>query len=126
LDALEQGLYDRSRAIGPDLIHHSDRGGQTLSIRHTERLAEAGIEPSVDSVGDSYDNALAETIIGLYETEVIRQRGPWRNLEAAEFTTLTLVDWFNHRRLLESNGHVPLAEMEAAYYTQTGESALAA
>ena len=126
LDALEQALYERSRSSGSELIHHSDRGSQYLSIRYTERLAAAGIEPPVGSVGDSYDNALAETIIGLYKTEVIRQRGPWRSLEAVEFATLAWVDWFNHRRLLTSNGHVPPAELEAAYYAQTRESALAA
>jgi transposase InsO family protein len=125
LDALEQALYDRSRGIGAGLVHHSDRGVQYVSIRYTERLAEAGIEPSVGSVGDSYD-ALAESIIGLYKTEVIRQRGPWRHLEAVEYATLEWVDWFNHRRLLESNGHVPPAELEAAYYHRSYGSALAA
>ena len=114
LDALEQALYDRPTVN--DLVHHSDRGGQYLSIRYTERLAEAGIEPSVGSVGDSYDNALAETVIGLYKTEVIRRRGPWRNLEAVEFATLEWVDWFNNRRLLEPIGHIPPAEFEEAYY----------
>ncbi len=97
-----------------------------MSIRSTERLAEAGIEPSVGSLGDSYDNALAETIIGLYKTEVIRQPGLWRDLEAIEFATLEWVDWFNHRRLLEPIGHVPPAELEEAYYRQMGESAIAA
>ncbi len=97
-------------------MHHSDRGGQYLSIRYTERLAEAGIEPSVGSVGDSYDNALAETIIGLYKTEVIHRRGPWRHLEAVEFATLEWVDWFNHRRLLEPIGNVPPAEFEMSYF----------
>ena len=114
LDALEQALYAR-----PDtehLIHHSDRGVQYLSIRYTERLAEAGIEPSVGRVGDSYDNALAESVIGLYKTEVIRRRGPWRNLEAVEFATLEWVDWFNNRRLLEPIGNVPPMEFEEAYY----------
>ena len=108
------------------LVHHSDRGVQYVSIRYTERLAEAGIEPSVGSVGDSYDNALAETIIGLYKTEVIRQRGPWRHLEAVEFATLEWVDWFNHRRLLEPIGSIPPAEMESAYYQQMQGSAMAA
>ncbi len=98
---------------------------QYLSIRYTERLAEAGIEPSVGSVGDSYDNALAETIIGLYKTELIRQRGPWKNLEDVEFATLAWVDWFNNRRLLEPIGNVPPAELEQAYYRQQ-ESAMAA
>lgn len=124
LDALEQALCDRATA--DDLVHHSDRGVQYVSIRYTERLAEAGIEPSVGSVGDSYDNALAETIIGLYKTEVIRQRGPWRNLEAVEFATLEWVDWFNNRRLLEPIGHVPPAELEEAYYRHMEESAIAA
>ena len=108
------------------MIHHSDYGVQYLSIRYTERLRDAGIEPSVGSVGDSYDNALAETIIGLYKTEVIRRRGPWRHVEAVEFATLEWVDWFNNRRLLEAIGDVPPAEKEAAYYQQTTESALAA
>jgi len=126
LDALEQALYARSGDRTNELIHHSDRGVQYLSIRYTERLAEAGIEPSVGTVGDSYDNALAETIIGLYKTELIRQRGPWRTLEAVEFATLEWVDWFNNRRLLESIGNVPPAECEAEYYGQPTESALAA
>jgi len=113
LDALEQALYAR-----PDLeqlVHHSDRGGQYLSIRYTERLAEAGIDPSVGSVGDSYDNALAETVIGLFKTEVIRRRGPWRDLDSVEFATLEWVDWFNNRRLLGSIGYVPPAEYELRY-----------
>jgi len=126
LDALEQALYDRAVGDESTLVHHSDRGVQYVSIRYTERLAEAGIEPSVGSVGDSYDNALAETIIGLYKTEVIRQRGPWRHLEAVEFATLEWVDWFNHRRLLEPIGHLPPAELEEAYYRQMEESAMAA
>jgi putative transposase len=114
LDALEQALW--ARPDTDQLVHHSDRGVQYLSIRYTERLAEAGIEPSVGSVGDSYDNALAESVIGLYKTEVIRRRGPWRNLEAVEFATLEWVDWFNHRRLLEPIGNVPPAEFEEAFY----------
>ncbi len=126
LDALEQALYARRLGDEDDLVHHSDRGAQYVSIRYTERLAEAGIEPSVGSVGDSYDNALAESIIGLYKTEVIRTRGPWRHLEAVEFATLEWVDWFNHRRLLETIGYVPPAELESAYYRQAGESAIAA
>lgn len=125
LDALEQALYERQPA-DTNLIHHSDRGVQYLSIRYTERLAQAGIEPSVGSVGDSYDNALAETVIGLYKTEVIHKRGPWRNLEQVEFATLEWVEWFNHRRLLESNDHRPPAEVENAYYAQLGGSAMAA
>jgi transposase InsO family protein len=100
LDALEQALHARRPTQGNGLIHHSDRGSQYVSIRYTERLAEAGIEPSVGSVGDSYDNALAETVIGLFKTEVIHRRGPWRSLEAVEFATLEWVDWFNNRRLL--------------------------
>ena len=126
LDALEQALYDRQVEHHAGLVHHSDRGVQYLSIRYTERLAEAGIEPSVGTVGDSYDNALAETVIGLYKTEVIRHRGPWRHLEAVEFATLEWIDWFNHRRLLESIGDIPPAEKERAYYHQATESALAA
>ena len=126
LDALEQALYERTVRQQDGLVHHSDRGVQYVSIRYTERLADAGIEPSVGSVGDSYDNALAETIIGLYKTEVIRRRGPWPNVEAVEFATLEWVDWFNNRRLLEPIGDVPPAEKEAAYYQQIEESALAA
>ena len=126
LDALEQALYDRSVNANAALVHHSDRGSQYLSIRYTERLADAGIEPSVGSVGDSYDNALAESIIGLYKTEVIRRRGPWRHLEAVEFATLEWVHWFNHQRLLEPIGHVPPAELEASYYQSTNELAMAA
>ena len=125
LDALEQALYDRSVGPRDALVHHGDRGAQYLSIRYTERLAEAGIEQSVGSVGDSYD-ALAESIIGLYKTEVIRPRGPWRGLEAVEFATLEWVDWFNHRRLLETIGNRPPAEAEAAYYRQAEHTALAA
>ena len=118
LDALEQAIHDRRPAKGAGLVAHSDRGSQYLAIRYTERLAEAGIEPSVGSVGDSYDNALAETVIGLFKTEVIRPRGPWRSLEAVEFATLEWVDWFNNRRLLAPIGHIPPAEAEAAYYAQ--------
>ena len=124
LDALEQALYSRTGTQG--LIHHSDRGCQYLSIRYTERLAEAGVNASVGSVGDSYDNALAETINGLYKTEVIRRRGPWRHIDAVEYATLEWVDWFNHRRLLEPIGDVPPAELEQAYYRQLEESAMAA
>ena len=116
LDALEQALWSRTRTQG--LIHHSDCGCQYLSIRYTERLAEAGIDSSVGSVGDSYDNALAETINGLYKTEVIRRRGPWQHIDAVEYATLEWVDWFNHRRLLEPIGDVPPAELEQAYYRQ--------
>jgi len=114
LDALEQALHARP---GIDaLVHHSDRGVQYLSIRYTERLAEAGIEPSVGTVGDSYDNALAETINGLYKTEVIRRNGPWRNIEEVEFATLEWVDWFNNRRLFGPIGNIPPIEFEALYY----------
>ncbi len=118
LDALEQALYDRSDVDSNRLVHHSDRGVQYLSIRYTERLAEAGIEPSVGSRGDSYDNALAESVIGLYKTEVILHQGPWRSLEEVEFKTLEWVDWFNNRRLLEPIGYVPPVEYEALYYQQ--------
>jgi len=118
LDALEQAVYDRCDEDTGDLVHHSDRGTQYLSIRYTERLADAGIELSVGSRGDAYDNALAESVIGLFKTEVIRRRGPWRSLEAVEFATLDWVDWFNHRRLLEPIGYVPPAEFEARYYEQ--------
>jgi putative transposase len=124
LDALEQALYER-RPLRGGLVHHSDRGVQYVSIRYTERLAQAGIEPSVGSVGDSYDNALAETIIGLYKAEVIWQRGPWRSVEAVEFATLEWVDWFNNRRLLEAIGNMPPAEAEARY-AQAEEPPIAA
>jgi putative transposase len=119
LDALDQAIYERCGEDIGDLIHHSDRGSQYLAMRYTERLADAGIEPSVGSRGDSYDNALAESVIGLFKTEVIRLKGPWRHLEAVEFATLDWVDWFNHRRLLESIGYVPPAEFEARYDEQT-------
>jgi transposase InsO family protein len=118
LDALDQAIYDRCTIDTGDLIHHSDRGTQYLSMRYTDRLADVGIEPSVGSRGDSYDNALAESIIGLFKTEVIQRKGPWRHLEAVEFATLDWVDWFNHRRLLEPIGYVPPAEYEARYYEQ--------
>src|SRR5690606_28523385 len=110
LDALEQALYDRCGAGTADLIHHSDRGTQYVSMRYTERLAEAQIAPSVGSRGDSYDNALAESVIGLFKTEVIRRQGPWPHLEAVEYATLTWVDWFNTQRLLEPLGYLPPAE----------------
>ncbi|WP_184421953.1 IS3 family transposase [Rhodoblastus sphagnicola] len=126
LDALEQALHERRPAHGGGLVHHSDRGSQYLSIKYTERLAAAGIEPSVGSVGDSYDNALAETINGLYKAEVIHRRGPWRNFEAVEFATLEWVDWFNHRRLLEPIGNMPPAEAEARYYASLNQTAIAA
>jgi putative transposase len=118
LDALEQAIYDRCSAGASDLVHHSDRGTQYLSMRYTDRLAEVGIAPSVGSRGDSYDNALAESVIGLFKTEVIQRKGPWRHLEAVEFATLDWVDWFNTRRLLEPIGYVPPAEYEAQYYAQ--------
>ena len=126
LDALEQALHDRRPAHRGGLVHHSDRGSQYLSIRYTERLSEAGIEPSVGSVGDSYDNALAETINGLYKAEVIHRRGPWRTMEAVEFATLEWVDWFNNRRLLEPIGNIPPAEAEQRYYAMMAETAVAA
>jgi transposase InsO family protein len=125
LDALEQALHERRPAKG-GLTHHSDRGSQHVSIRHTQRLLEAGIEPSVGSVGDSYDNALAETIIGLFKTEVIHRRGPWRSPETVEYATLEWVHWYNHRRLLASIGNMPPAEAEARYYEQLELAALAA
>jgi len=124
LDALDQALCARSDT--EDLIHHSDRGVQYLSIRYTERLAEAGIEPSVGSVGDSYDNALAESIIGLYKTEVIRHSGPWRSMEHVEFETLKWVDWFNNRRLLEPIGDIPPAEFEELHYESQEAPAMVA
>jgi transposase InsO family protein len=126
LDALEQALHDRKPVQRGGLVHHSDRGAQYVSIKYTERLAEAGIEPSVGSVGDSYDNALAETINGLYKAEVIHRRGPWRSFEAVEFATLEWVDWFNNRRLLEPIGNIPPAEAEERYYAMMEQSAMAA
>jgi putative transposase len=126
LDALEQALHDRQPVHRGGLVHHSDRGSQYVSIKYTERLAEAGIEPSVGSVGDSYDNALAETINGLYKAEVIRRRGPWRSFEAVEFATLEWVDWFNHRRLLEPIGNIPPAEAEQRFYAMLQQPKIAA
>ncbi len=123
LDALEQAIADRRPVAGAGLVHHSDRGVQYVSIKYTERLAEAGLVPSVGSVGDSYDNALAETINGLYKAEVIHRKGPWRSLEAVEYATLEWVDWFNNRRLLEPIGNIPPAEAEAAYYRALEEPA---
>ena len=114
LDALEQALWARPDTEG--LVHHSDRGVQYLSIGYTERLAEAGIEPSVGSIGDSYDNALAESVIGLFKTEVIRREGPWRGIEPVEFATLDWVCWYNQRRILEPLGYVPPEEFEDMYY----------
>ena len=115
---------DRSRGKGSSTI--ATGGVQCVSIKYTERLAEAGIEPPVGSVGDSYDNALAETVIGLFKTEVIHRRGPWRSLEAVEFATLEWVDWFNNRRLLEPIGNIPPAEAEANFYADTEEFAMVA
>jgi putative transposase len=126
LDALEQALHERRPVSGGGLVHHSDRGSQYVSIKYTERLAGAGLVPSVGSVGDSYDNALAETINGLYKAEVIHRRGPWRSMEAVEFATLEWVDWFNNRRLLEPIGNIPPAEAEARYYASLGTPAMAA
>ena len=126
LDALEQALHQRRPVRDDGLVHHSDRGSQYLALRYTDRLAEAGVQPSVGSVGDSYDNALAETINGLFKAEVIHRRGPWRNMETVEFATLEWVDWFNNRRLLEPIGNMPSAEAEAHYYAQTEAQALAA
>ena len=124
LDALEQALYERRPGEQDALVHHSDRGVQYVSIRYTERLAEAGIEPSVGSVGDSYDNALAETINGLYKAELIHRRAPWKTKQAVELATLEWVAWFNHQRLLEPIGDRPPAEAEALYYRQLAESAV--
>ena len=118
LDALEQALYDRQPERAESLVHHSDRGSQYVSIRYTERLAEAGIEPSVGSPGDSYDNALAETINGLYKAELIHRRAPWKTRESVELATLEWVHWFNHIRLLEPIGYIPPAEAEANYWRQ--------
>jgi transposase InsO family protein len=125
LDALEQALYERQ----PDrdsLIHHSDRGSQYVGIRYTERLAEAGIEPSVGSRGDSYDNALAETINGLYKAELIHRRAPWKTREAVELATLNWVHWFNHERLMESLGYIPPAEAEAKFHQLSASQSLLA
>jgi putative transposase len=121
LDALEMAIWRRQAQL-EGLVHHSDRGSQYLAIRYTERLAEAGAVTSVGSRGDSYDNALAETIIGLYKTELIRRRGPWKGLDDIEYATLEWIDWFNHRRLLEPIGYVPPAEFEAAYQRQEDPS----
>ena len=115
LDALEMALWTRGKNVG-GLIHHSDRGCQYLSIRYSERLAQAGVIASVGSRGDSYDNALAETINGLYKTEVIRRKGPWKTIDDVEYATLEWVDWFNNRRLLEPIGYIPPAEYETNYW----------
>ena len=124
LDALEQAVYARQPERDDALIHHSDRGSQYVSIRYSERLSAAGIEPSVGSTGDSYDNALAETINGLYKAEVIHRRGSWKTAEAVELATLEWVAWFNHQRLLEPIGYIPPAEAEAHYYRQLTEQTL--
>jgi putative transposase len=121
LDALEMAIWHRQAQL-EGLVHHSDRGSQYLSIRYTQRLAEAGAVTSVGSRGDSYDNALAETIIGLYKTELVRRRGPWRGIDDLEYATLEWVDWFNYRRLLEPIGHVPPAEFEAAFWREEDPS----
>jgi putative transposase len=122
LDALEQALCDRE--TDASLVHHSDRGSQYLSIRYTERLAAAGVAPSVGRRGDAYDNALAESVIGLFKTEVIRHAGPWRSLDDVEYATLEWVAWFNTTRLLEPLGYVPPAEFEAQYYRTVTASAV--
>ena len=124
LDALEQALA--ARRPGAGLVHHSDRGSQYLSIKYSQRLVEAGVEPSVGEVGCSYDNALAESVIGLYKSELVWRRGPWRSLKAVEHATLDWVDWFNTRRLLEPIGHIPPVEAEAAYYAARDKTAIAA
>ena len=123
LDALEQALYARQPKRDETLIHHSDRGSQYVSIRYTKRLAEAGIEPSVGSKGDSYDNALAETINGLYKAELIHRRAPWKTVESLELATLAWVTWFNHQRLLEPIGYIPPTEAEDQYYLQLAQKA---
>ena len=121
-----QAIHERRPVHRGGLVHHSDRGSQYVSIKYTERLAEAGIEPSVGSVGDSYDNALAETINGLYKAEAIHRRGPWRSFEAVEYATLEWVDWFNNRRLLEPIGNIPPAEAEERYYAMPDNVPMAA
>ncbi len=118
LDAIEHAIWTRERAGWDvkDVVHHNDRGSQYTSIAFTERLADAGIQPSVGAVGSSYDNALAETINGLYKTELIKPRAPWRTVDHVELATAEWVDWFNHRRLYQHCGDIPPTEMEAAYY----------
>jgi transposase InsO family protein len=124
LDALEQALYSRQPTDRDGLVHHSDRGSQYLSIRYTDRLSDAGIKPSVGTTGDSYDNALAETINGLYKTELIHRRGPWKTKAAVEIATLEWVAWFNHQRLLSSIGYIPPAEAEENYHKQQSITAV--
>ena len=126
LDALDQALHDRRPERNDGLIHHSDRGSQYLSITYTKRLAEAGITPSVGSVGDSYDNALAETIHGLYKAEVIHRLGPWKSVQDVEMETLEWVDWFNHKRLLGPIGNIPPAEAESLYYAALDKNPMVA
>jgi len=128
LDALEMGIWQRARQGRSleGLVHHSDAGSQYTSIRYTERLAEAGAKPSIGSVGDSYDNAMAESVIGLFKTELIRRHGPWRGPDAVEIATLEWVDWFNNRRLLGPIGNIPPAKAEAAYYAQLAMTDIAA
>jgi putative transposase len=126
LDALEMALWTRRTVPLAGLIHHSDRGVQYLAIRYTERLAEAGVVPSVGSRGDSYDNALAESFNGLYKTELIRHRGPWQGLDDVEYATLEYVDWFNHHRLHGELGMRPPAEFEAGHPAQATPLLLAA
>jgi putative transposase len=112
LDALEQALWQRKPLGSKSLIHHSDRGSQYLSIRYTERLADADVDPSVGTVGDSYDNALAESVIGLFKTEVIKKLGPWKSLQNVEWETMHWVDWYNTERLHSAIGYMPPAEAE--------------
>ncbi len=126
LDALKQALHARKPVPRDGLVHHSDHGVQYLALRYTERLIEAGIKPSTGSVGDSYDNALAETIIGLFKTEIINRLGPWHGLQAVEMAALDWVDWFNRRRLLGPIGNIPPVEAEARYYAHTEPTAMAA
>ncbi len=126
LDALEQALHQRRPIAKSGLVHHSDRGSQYLSIKDTERLVQAGVKPSVGSVGDSYDNALAETVNGLYKAEVIHRCGPWKSFETVEYATLEWVDWFNNRRLLEPIGNIPPAEAERRYYANREAMPIAA
>ncbi len=123
LDALEMALWRRGAAV-EGLVHHSDRGSQYTAIRYTDRLADAGVRPSVGSTGDSYDNALAESIIGLFKTELIRRHGPWRSVEQVELATLEWIDWYNHRRLFGALGDIPPVEFEAAYSTGLGQLTL--
>ena len=118
MDALEQALHERDVSADDGLIHHSDRGSQYVSVAYTDRLTEIGIHPSVGTVGDSYDNALAETINGLYKTELVYKQGPWKKVDALELATLEWVHWFNHERLMELTGYIPPAEYEELYINQ--------